>query len=450
MRIRIVCSAVLAGIFLSTSAFAADVSGQSRTYILSREAIDKSDLMPFFEFLDFRAEDVGVKNVSFHFGGWLRYDLRDDSVQGKDKNSDLSYAYLRIRGDRADSALDLGRVLVNEGVASEQVDGAYARTALLGGFTVAAFGGAPVETYFDDRGGDSVYGGRISHGAWGIYRVGLSYLKEKNGNKLDNGKEVSKDFREEEGVDLWFKPFDKMELLGNAFYNAITENWMFQTAYVTFGPFAGARLTGNATKVLYKDYFTSSTTTAFKFDPAIINPAIEMTSAGGEASYTIAGVTLSGDYKKYTYRSTDPAIPEPGDADYFGGRLAYSASGKGGVGVGYHRMDGETSPLQYDEYRVYAFKRFGAFDITADYFNVRYDVEINGVKNAYAAVLAGGWNIADTLRLAADVEYGHNPFYDKEVRGIVKLVYNFDIAPPAKAPVKTPEKTPAPKGRKTK
>lgn len=447
-------SVVLLLCFFSSSVLAADVSGRSRTYVLSREAIDKSDIMPFFEFLDFRAEDVGAKNVSFHFGGWLRYDLRDDSVPGKDKNSDLQYAYLRIRGDRADSAFDLGRVLVNEGVASEQVDGAYARTALLGGFTIAAFGGAPVETAFDDRSGDSVYGGRISHGAWGIYRIGLSYLKEKNGRALDNTKEVSKDFREEEGVDLWFRPFDKMEFLGNAFYNAITENWMFQTAYVTFGPFAGVRLTGNATKVLYKDYFTSTTTTAFKFDPAIINPAIEMTSAGGEASYIIAGFTLSGDYRKYTYRSTDRAVAEPGDADYIGGRLAYSASGKGSVGVGYHRMKGEISPLQYDEYRVYASAKLGVFDITADYFNVRYDVEINGVKNAYAAMLAGGWTITDGMRLAADVEYGHNPFYDKEVRGIVKLVYNFVIVPPAKAPAKnlekTPVTTPTPKGRKTK
>ncbi len=450
MRIRIVFSAVLAGILLSTSAPAFDVIGQSRTYVLSREAIDKSDIMPFFEFLDFRAEDIGVKNVSFHFGGWMRYDLRDDSVPGKDKNSDLQYAYIRIRGDRADSALDLGRVLVNEGVASEQVDGAYARTALLGGFTVAAFGGAPVETAFDDRSGDSVYGGRISHGAWGIYRIGLSYLKEKNGRELDNTKEVSKEFREEGGVDLWLMPFDKMEILGNAFYNSITDNWMFQTAYVTLGPFAGVRLTGQAMKVLYKDYFTSSTTTAFKFDPAIINPAIEMTSAGGEASYTIAGFTLSGDNKKYTYRSTDLAVAEPGDADYIGGRLAYSAAGKGGAGVGYHRMNGKTSPLQYDEFRVYASKKFGALDITADFFNVKYDVEVNGVKNAYAAALAGGWAITDAMRLAADVEYGHNPFYDKEVRGLVKLVYNFDIVPPAKTPEKAPAKTPAPKGRKTK
>jgi hypothetical protein len=434
MRIRVSAPAVLVFLLLSSSALAFDLTGQSRTYVLSREAVDKSDLLPFFEFLDFRAEDLGSKSVSFHFGGWLRYDLGDDSAPGKDRNSDLQYAYLRIKRDKADAALDLGRVLVNEGVASEQIDGAYARTALLKGFTIAAFGGKPVETDFDDRSGDSIYGVRISHGAWTFYRIGFSYLKERNGREGDNGKEISKVFREEEGADLWLRPFDKMEVLGNAFYNVITENWMFQTAFVTLGPFAGVRLTGQAVKVLYKDYFTSSTTTAFKFDPAIINPAIEMTMSGGEASYTVAGVTLSGDYKKYNYQSTDPAVPDPGDADYFGGRLAWSVPKKGGLGAAYHRMDGAVKTLQYDEYRAYAFKKFGAFDITADYFNVRYEVEINGVRNAYAAVLAGGYDMTKTLRLAADVEYGHNPFYDKDVRGLVKLVYNFSFAGVASAP----------------
>lgn len=447
MRLRAAAFAVLAFLIPFSSAYALDVSGRSRTYLLSREAVDSSDILPFFEFLDFRAEDIGARNISFHFGGWLRYDLRHDSAPGKDKNSDLQYAYLRIRGERADAALDLGRILVNEGVASEQLDGAYARTALLAGFTVAAFGGTPVETSFDDRSGDSVYGGRISHGAGDVYRIGFSFLKEKNGRAGDNGKELSRDFRKEEGLDIWLRPIGKVELLGSAFYNAITRNRMYQTVFVTFGPFDGVRLTGHAMNVNYGDYFTSSTTTAFKFDPTIIDPAIEMTLAGGEASYSFLGITLSGDYKKYSYRSTDPLAPDPGDADHFGGRLDWSVPKKGGMGVSYHRMDGETDQLRYNEYRGYASRRFGAFDITADYLVVRYDTAVNGVKTAYTTVLAGGWDMTKTLRLAVDTEYGHNPFYDKEVRGLVKLVYNFSFtgAAAASAPA-----APATKGKERK
>ena len=178
MNLRLPVSVPLLAAFLALSSpsMAVDLSGQSRTYLQSREETDSSKLLPLFEYLDFKADNVGSTNVSFHFGGWLRYDLKDDSTPDKNKNSDLQYAYLSIRADRADAVMNLGRVLVNEGVASEQVDGAYMRTDLKGGFGVAAFGGSPVETTFDDRSGDSVYGGRISHSVENVYRIGFSYL----------------------------------------------------------------------------------------------------------------------------------------------------------------------------------------------------------------------------------------------------------------------------------
>lgn len=416
IRLTVTAAALLLFLALSSSATALDLSGRSRTYLQSRETTDSSRLLPVFEYLDFKAEDVGSKNVSFHFGGWLRQDLREESAGNTRANSDLQYAYLRVRGERTDADFDLGRILVNEGVASEQMDGAYWRAALWGGFGVAAFGGSPVETTFDDRSGDSVYGGRISHSAQNIYRVGLSYLEEKNNKK---------DFRKEEGIDLWLRPFDKMELLGNSSYNSLTSAWMLHSYYLTLGPFAGLRLSALGTKVSYGDYFTSGTTSAFKFDPAVIDPKEKLTTTGGEAAYTFGGpVTLSADYKQHRY---DIA----GDADYFGGKLAYASPGAGGFGVAWHRMDGVTDKLRYDEYRAYVSRKFGKLDLTADYFIVHYAAAIDGIRDAYAAVLAGGFGFTKRVRLAADVEYARNPFYKEDVRGLVKLVYDFDSAAPA-------------------
>lgn len=401
---------------LSSPAMAVDLSGQSRTYLQSREEIDSSKLLPFFEYLDFKADNVGSANVSFHFGGWLRYDLRDESTLDKNKNSDLQYAYLSIKADRADAVMNLGRVLVNEGVASELVDGAYVRTNLLGGFGVAAFGGSPTETTFDDRSGDSVYGGRISHGVEDVYRVGLSYLKEKNNNI---------DFRKEEGVDLWFRPLSKVELLGDSFYNALTSDWMKHSYYLTLGPFSNISFRSAYTEISYKDYFTSATTSAFRLDPTIIDPNEKLTTAGEEVSYSDGYTTVSADYKKYLY-----AIA--GNANYYGGKLAYSSSLKGGFGAAVHRMYGATDKLRYNEYRAYAFTAFGPFNVTADYLVVRYDEEINGVRNAYAAVLAGGYALTPRAKIGVDVDYEKNPDFNKDVRGLVKFVYNFDFAPAAK------------------
>src|SRR5512143_2568203 len=156
-------------------ASAVDLSGQSRTYLQSRQGADGTGYLPLYEYLDLKATNIGNDAVSFHFGGWGRYDPRNEEF-GSRSTGDLQYAYLDIRKSQANTFLRLGRVLVNEGVAASQIDGAYARTDLRGGFTVAAYGGLPVETDGDTRSGDSVYGGRISHGMPGIYTVGVSYL----------------------------------------------------------------------------------------------------------------------------------------------------------------------------------------------------------------------------------------------------------------------------------
>ncbi|HSQ78673.1 MAG TPA: hypothetical protein VLN91_07245 [Nitrospirota bacterium] len=418
MNLRLPVTVPLLAAFLafSSPSMAVDLLGQSRTYLQSREEIDSSKLLPFFEYLDFKADDVGSKNVSFHFGGWLRYDLRDDSTLERNKNSDLQYAYLSIKGDRADAAMNLGRVLVNEGVASGQVDGAYVRTALKGGFGVAAFGGSPVETTFDDRSGDSVYGGRISHSVEDVYRIGFSYLKEKNN---------SMDFRKEEGVDLWLRPISKVELLGESFYNALTSDWMKHSYYLTLGQFSHLSFRTAYTQISYKDYFTSATTTAFKLDPTIIDPNEKLSTIGEEVSFNAGVMTVAADYKKYQYEIA-------GDANYYGGKLTFSSSLKGGLGIAYHRMYGATDKLRYNEYRAYAFTSFGLINVTADCLVVRYDEEINGVRNAYAVVLAGGYTLTPKAKIGVDVEYEKNPNFNSDVRGLIKFVYNFDFVPAAK------------------
>ena len=95
-------------------------------------------------------------------------------------------------------------------------------------------------------------------------------------------------------------------------------------------------------------------------------------------------------------------------------------------------MDGQTDNLRYYEYRAYAYKNFKKTDLAVDLLTVTYDTEINSVKNAYSASLAGGYSLTPALKVGADIEYSKNPFFDKDVRGLVKLVYNFDYVPAAR------------------
>ena len=87
--------AVLLCILLSLpfTAFAVDLSGQSRTYLQTRELTDGTRLTPLYEYLNIRTDNLGTAAVSFSAGGWYRYYLQSTDFDKKD-TGDLQYAYL--------------------------------------------------------------------------------------------------------------------------------------------------------------------------------------------------------------------------------------------------------------------------------------------------------------------------------------------------------------------
>jgi hypothetical protein len=364
--------------------------------------------LPLYEYLDFKAQGANNGAVSFNFGGWYRYDLKNESYNGK-HNDDLSYAYLSFKQSTGNSVLNLGRIRVYEGVAADLVDGLYARTDLRGGFGLAAYGGSPVATDYDTRRGDAVYGGRLYQGIPGIYTIGLSYLDEKNNNTS---------FRREEGVDLWLRPFSKLELQGMSSYNDMSNAWMLHNYYLTVGPFGPVRLIGETSRVSYKDYFTGTNFSAFKFPS--INPDETVSTIGGSVEFAITrSVTVIADYKSFAY---DIA----GDADYYGGKLSYAGS-TFGIGASAHRMNGSSADLRYDERSLYIWTRISKMDISLQGIHVAYDQAINGVSDAYNASATVGYAITAKARAVADVEYSENPYFNSDVRGMLTFVYLFDI-----------------------
>lgn len=391
----------------SSNALALDITGQSRTYVLSRETADSKSLMPLYEYLNFKVDSPGRDSLSFNFGGWYRHDLQDESYNGR-SNDNLQYAYLSIKRWTGSTQLDLGRVRVNEGVASLQIDGVHARTDLKGGLTVAAYGGSPVETNFDTRRGDSVVGGRISEWIPGYLIIGISYLNEQNSRSS---------FRREGGVDIWLRPLQTLEVLGRSSYNALGRDWMQHNYYVTIGPFADLRLNGEFTQVDYKQFFTAMTTSAFTF-PAI-DPNETMTSTGGWIDYALTSkLTLIADYKKFRYRIA-------GEADFFGGNIVFAGESFG-MGVNAHRMDGSTDRLNYDELGAYVSEKIAKADITLQYIRLVHKRVINGVKDSDSASAAVGYAFTPKARVAADVQYSRTPEFQYDTRAMVKLVYAFD------------------------
>ncbi len=403
--------AVLMGIALLQAglAGAANLAGQSRTYLQTRELTDGTRFTPLYEYLDVRTDDSGADPITFAAGGWYRYFLQSQGFDKKD-SGDLQYAYLTLRKQTANAAVSVGRVIVHDGTASSQLDGVSARTDLLGGFTVAAFGGVPLETDQDTRSGDSVYGGRIAHSIPGIYTIGVSYLREKND---------SADFRKEEGVDLWLRPTAKLNIMGDSLYSAESKEWMQHQYYAALGPFAWLRLNLEASKTWYREYFAATTMSAFSFSN--LDPNEVVTAFGGNAAIAPGGpLTYVVDYKTYDYKVLN------GSASYFGGSVTYAGTGMG-AGAALHRMDGPSDALRYDEHRVYVFRKVNAADVTLDLLHVGYDEAINGVSNAWTGTAAFGYTATPKLRFAVDAEYSKDPDYNRDVRVMVSMVYGFEL-----------------------
>ena len=161
-------------------AAATDISLESRTYVPASGTDGESTHVLLYEYLTFDAEDLVQPGLYLRVGGWGRTDLADETF-GRKTNSELQYAFLGWRAPQLNAEARVGRISLTAGVARNEVfDGLLFGSDLPAGFDVTLFGGVPVEVDEDGRSKDMLYGGRISQGRAGLYRLGASYLKEQN------------------------------------------------------------------------------------------------------------------------------------------------------------------------------------------------------------------------------------------------------------------------------
>ena len=110
---------------------AADITLSSRTYLLfyEREVVggEKNKFAPLYEYLSGDASDLGGKPLAFHFYGWGRFDLADDT-DDKGYGGDIGSAFLQYLHPTGNAEMRLGRFFFTEGVAAEILDGAFVKT----------------------------------------------------------------------------------------------------------------------------------------------------------------------------------------------------------------------------------------------------------------------------------------------------------------------------------
>ncbi len=244
---------------------AADITLSSRTYLLYYErevtgGADKS-FAPLYEYLSADARNLGDRPLSFHFYGWGRVDLGDDT-DDDGRSGDLGSAYFQYLHPTGNAEMRLGRFFFAEGTAAEIMDGIFLKARTPVGLGLSVFGGAPVErTITSTDTGDSIYGGRLFFARPGFAELGATYLKEKG--------EFQGDDREMVGGDLWVRPGTGVEVSGRASYNVSTSALAHQRYVLRLTPFSRLDLAVGYEEYKYKDLFQTA------LHPAFLSPTVD-------------------------------------------------------------------------------------------------------------------------------------------------------------------------------
>ncbi len=387
---------------------AADLSLESRTYLPAR-GIDGGDThVLLYEYLSLDVEDLAQSGLYLRLGGWGRTDLADETFDEKTQG-ELQYGFVGWRAPRMNAEGRLGRIALSAGVARNEVfDGALLGSDLPGGFDLTLYGGVPVETEDGGRSDDTLYGARLSQGRPGLYRIGASYLKEE-----DAGEEA----REEAGVDLFVAPLPLLEAAGSSVYNVIDEAWARHEYRVTVGPFAKRlRLIGSWAFTDYEHYFQAPGNPIFA-----IPVKEELTRLAGEVELVLGqGFTLTGEYIQYSYDLEE-------DVPAWGARLDWAGSGIA-AGAGYRLVDGDADEGRYEELHARASTTFGALQAAVGVQHLIYDPAVNGEKDSTTGSLTLDYALSQTLEISATAEYGVTPEFEREVSGLLALVWRYDAS----------------------
>ncbi len=411
------CFAVAVTLFFPTliaaNAAAADITLSSRTYGLFYErelAGGQSDrYAPLYEYLSADAANLGGKPVAFHFYGWGRADLGEESGTGK-TSGEIGSLYLEYLHPQGNAQAKLGRFFLTEGAAMDTIDGVFVKTTTPVGLGVSLYGGIPVEYTIRDGAekGDSIYGGRLFFVKSGFAELGASYLKE-------NGSPEGLD-RELYGGDLWVKVANGVELNGQASYNRTVREMASQRYAVRIVPGATLDLSAGYESYTYEGLFRSALNPAFVF-PSVDNTD-KVRSIFGIVDWEFTpGWTVEVVGKNIRHDREDPGDANRGE---IGLRYAYNKK-KDVAGISAAFVSADRDENEYNEYRAFAMYSPDKLRLTLDGIAQKYKQEIAGKKNAYQVVATAGYQLLAMLSVSGNLTYTQSPNFEKDYAGLVRI-----------------------------
>ena len=417
----VVAITLLLPLLFADTAPAADLSVSSKTYglLYEREQAggQKDRYAPLYEYLSADAANLGGKPLSFHFYGWGRVDLGEDSGSGS-TSGEVGSVYLEYLHPEGNAQAKLGRFFLTEGAAMEIIDGAFVKATTPIGLGVSLYGGIPVEYSILDNTspGDSLFGGRVFFVHPGFVEIGASYLKEDG--PFQEGED-----RELVGGDLWLRVAPSVELTGQATYNRSVSEMASQRYAVRIVPGATFDISAGYESYTYKGLFQPT------LNPAFVSPSVdnndEVQTIFGVVDWTFApGWTLEVAGKNIRHDTSDSLDANRGEV---GVRYAYNGKKDvAGLSAAFVSADGDEN--EYQEYRGFASYSPSKLRLTLDALTHQYKKEINGKKNQYQVVATAGYQLLAALQLSGNLTYTQSPNFQEDWAGLIRVTYDFAMS----------------------
>ena len=422
-----------------------------------RYAVRSDNVFPFYETIELRADELGHPGFSLHFQGWAGLDLAEVHFDQRFV-ADPTYLYLQFRGSGLD--FRVGRQLLFSGVTRGlHIDGAYAAyetpihlgIEAHGGLVVSPYRGPqwyreqPGELGYDDFGagfgdwqreGEYAAGGRVFYRVSGKASAGISVLHVTELDEVD---------RQLLGADLDVTPV----------------RWLGVSGDATFDLHASRLQEANlALDVLPLDLLSVSAEYRHA-DPTLYLSHMSIFSVfSSEAFDSVGGMVhvdplgWLGVHAGYHHRFYGYAVetePVAGDETHrsevdtgyeaaVGAAARYGRRGAGRVVLDYRRLtESETGlhqvrvgaivPLLIDGLRAAATIYFDIFDEpSTDLYGADVD-GTSGATSRYGFLGEGGLYYGNgAIEAGGSVAAGATPYAAHEVRGLLKLIYNFEVS----------------------
>jgi hypothetical protein len=395
------------------AALAADVAGTTMTipyyYTETLQNKEKSYLS-LYEFVDVSAANLGADHLDIYFSGWGRGDVlsKMDTTYHSLGDAQLDSLYVRWHDDRNIIDVSAGRRLTTIGDVNEQIDGAQFQFQPIEQFGIQGFGGVPVFSKTGDYAGNYCYGGRI----YGAYRPyfeigvsGASFIENHAPDRLFIG------------PDLIITPASRVDILGHLYYDFLYSSIFDAAGSVVVRPMTDMKVLARWERVMPSAYLgMSSFFSVFTFET--------IDKIEGEWKYIAANrVALGAEYDNYQYDNAR-------SGNRFGGSVGplWGEKRENSFNVGLYKLD--RSDNGYLEGRAYLYQDIvkKAY-IALDGIYYKLDRSIDKVSEGFEGDGTIGYHIIKDLDLQASGIYLSSPYYRSDVRGLMKLSYNFGTPP---------------------